>query len=59
MFRRKTIPAEPCSFCDRPIKVNQKVCSCGSATPYMDFAERTRHEVETWRRMRDSDRAAS
>lgn len=56
MFGKKK-KIDPCNSCDRPISPGQKVCSCGSATTYMDFEERTRHEVQQWRRFRE--RAAS
>ena len=48
MFRRKKIE-DPCTSCDRVVKLGQKTCSCGAPTRYMDFSERTDYEVQQWR----------
>lgn len=58
MFGKKRI-AETCSSCDRAIRQGQKVCACGTATRYMDFAERTQYEVEQWRAYRQRMATAS
>lgn len=50
MFRRKTHEGDLCIACDRPLKHDQKVCECGTATRFMTFEERTAHEVQLWRR---------
>jgi hypothetical protein len=52
MFGQKKV-IEACASCDRRIGKGQKVCDCGTATHYMDFKERTQHEVDQWRRSRD------
>ena len=43
MFGRKRIK-ELCPSCDRTLHEGQKLCACGTATHYMDFAERTAWE---------------
>jgi len=53
MFGKKRSNAEQCASCDRLVRAGQKVCSCGSATSHMDFAERAKFEVEQWRAYRD------
>jgi hypothetical protein len=58
MFGKKRVK-ELCPSCDRAIQEGQKVCACGTATHYMDFAERTQWEVEQWRSYRQGARAAS
>ena len=52
MFRRGKPMKEACGSCERPLREGQKICACGSATLYMDFAERTQYEVDQWRRYR-------
>jgi hypothetical protein len=49
MFGKRKHTKEQCPFCDRSVDAGQKVCSCGSATRYMDFTERTQYEVQQWR----------
>ena len=60
MFGKKQIK-NLCHSCDRPLRDGQKVCSCGSATHYMTFAERTDWEVQQYRmyQQRQSAPAAS
>jgi hypothetical protein len=58
MFGRKRVK-ELCPSCDRTLHEGQKVCACGTATHYMDFAERTQHEVQQWRASRQTAAQAS
>ena len=51
MFNREKghTPAGPrCSSCGIAVG-EEKVCSCGKATPNMSFAERTEYEVQQYR----------
>lgn len=52
MLRRKPV-TDACNSCERPIRDEQKVCACGTATRYMTFSERTQYEVQQWRRYRE------
>ncbi|MGZ4121041.1 MAG: hypothetical protein ACXVQS_10310 [Actinomycetota bacterium] len=57
MFGKKRVK-ERCPSCDRALHEGQKVCACGKATLYMDFAERTAWEVEQWREHVQTARAS-
>jgi hypothetical protein len=52
LIGKKRSHNEPCTSCNRTIKEGQKVCECGTATRFMDFEERTEHEVQQWRTYR-------
>jgi hypothetical protein len=58
MFGRKRVK-ELCPSCDRSLHEGQKLCACGTATHYMDFAERTQYEVQQWRASRQTAARAS
>lgn len=43
---------EVCPRCDKVLDEGQKVCECGSPTPFMSFDERRYFELEQWRARR-------
>ncbi|HEX9711379.1 MAG TPA: hypothetical protein VGB52_02370 [Actinomycetota bacterium] len=52
MIHRRRGRKVACSSCERPLRGDAKLCSCGQPTQNMTFDERRRYEVERWRAMR-------
>ena len=38
-----------CARCGDPVAEGTTLCTCGKATRWMSFADRTKYEVEQWR----------
>lgn len=50
---------ESCHSCDRQLRRDQKFCECGAPSPFLSFEERTKFEVEQWRRHKARNAQAS